>query len=220
MNARPYLKGLGLMLALGAAGYFFHESDFGSGLNERWIDAQIRGHGVSGALLFIGMGGVFGALGLPRQVLAFLGGYGFGLGWGTLVAACAALAGCVLDFVVARLVLRRHVGARLGRKVERFDRFVAHHPFSMTLLIRLLPAGSNLITNLVAGVSRIPARWFFFGSFVGYLPQTLIFALIGSGVQVDSSVKFALAAGLFVVSGALGAYLYRRYRAASIAAAD
>lgn len=213
----PLFKGLALMTVLVALGVVFHRSELGDLFNRHWIDARVKGHGVTGALWFIGVGSLVAALGLPRQLLAFMGGYAFGL-WGALIAATASLAGCTINFVTARYVLRRHVGARMGRRVARFDRFVAHHPFSMTLMIRLLPAGSNLVTNLVAGVSRIPAGWFLLGSFAGYLPQTFIFALVGSGVQVDSKAKFALAAGLLAVSAGLGVYLYRRYRGSEILA--
>jgi len=82
----------------------------------------------------------------------------------------------------------------------------------MTLLIRFLPFGSNLVTNLAAGVSRVPAFPFFAGSAIGYLPQTVVFALLGSGVAVDPELRFGLSAVLFAASGAVGVYLYRRFR--------
>jgi uncharacterized membrane protein YdjX (TVP38/TMEM64 family) len=211
-RVQPYLKGLTFMLVLGLAGYVFHASDLGSSLNMRWIDARLRGHGVEGALTLIATGGLFVAIGMPRQIVAFLGGYGFGPGWGTLIAASATLAGCVLDFVVARGLLRASVRKRLGARTAQFDRIVACYPFVATLAIRLLPAGNNLATNLLAGVSGIPVGRFLLASFIGYLPQTLIFALIGSGIQVDSRIEFALAAALFGVSGALGVILYRHAR--------
>lgn len=82
----------------------------------------------------------------------------------------------------------------------------------MTLLIRLLPVGNNLLTNLAAGISSIRPTAFFSGSYLGYLPQTLVFALVGSGVNISQPLKIGLAAALFVVSGLLGVYLYRHHR--------
>jgi uncharacterized membrane protein YdjX (TVP38/TMEM64 family) len=87
------------------------------------------------------------------------------------------------------------------------------------MLIRLLPVGHNLATNLVAGVSSIPAAPFFLGSAVGYLPQTLVFALIGSGVQTDPLLHTVLGVTLFLASGVFGAWLYRRQRRVRPAAA-
>lgn len=212
MKARVLFKGLALILSLALLGYLFKSSDLGGSLNEAWIDARVRGHGLNGALLFLLMGGIFTAIGLPRQVIAFLGGYAFNIGLGTLLGALAALLGCMLSFGYARLfgqgVLRNKLGARAGR----FDHFIQAHPFTMTVLIRLLPVGSNLLTNLAAGISSIRPAPFFAGSFLGYVPQTLVFVLVGSGAHLAPVLKLTLAIGLFLVSMAIGMYLYRRHR--------
>ena len=212
MKARVILKGLALMLSLALLGYLFKSSDLGNSVNEAWIDARVRGHGVNGALLFLLMGGVFTAIGLPRQIIAFLGGYAFSIGLGTLLGALAAVLGCMLSFGYARLFGKGFLRAKLGESAGRFDHFIHEHPFSMTVLVRLLPVGSNLLTNLDAGISSIRPAAFFSGTLLGYLPQTLVFALVGSGVHIAPTLKLSLAIGLFLVSGALGAYLYRRFR--------
>lgn len=212
MKARVILKGLALMLSLALLGYLFESSDLGNSVNEAWIDAKVRGHGFNGALLFLLMGGLFTAIGLPRQIIAFLGGYAFGLTLGTLLGALAALLGCGLSFAYARLFGKNLLRARLGERAGRFDRFIHDHPFSMTVLVRLLPIGNNLLTNLAAGISSIRPAYFLSGTFLGYLPQTLVFALVGSGVHIDPVLKLVLAIGLFLISGVLGAYLYRRFR--------
>lgn len=212
MNARVIFKGLALILSLALLGYLFKTSDLGSSVNEAWIDNRVRGHGLNGALLFLLMGGIFTAIGLPRQIIAFLGGYAFNITLGTLLGALAALIGCMLAFAYARFFGKGLLRARLGERVARFDRFVHDHPVSMTVLIRLLPVGSNLLTNLAAGISSIRGQHFFVGTFVGYLPQTLVFALVGSGVHLAPALKLSLAVGLFIVSGVLGVWLYRRFR--------
>jgi len=214
MNARVILKGLALILSLALLGYLFETSDLGNSVNEAWIDARVRGHGFNGALLFLLMGAVFTAIGLPRQIIAFLGGYAFNLVLGTLLGTLAALLGCMLSFAYARFFGKGLLRARLGERAGRFDRFIHDHPFSMTMLIRLLPVGSNLLTNLAAGISSIRAVHFFAGSLLGYLPQSLVFALVGSGVHIAPMLKITLAIVLFLVSMALGVYLYRRRRGA------
>lgn len=212
MKARVVLKGLALILSLALLGYLFNSSDMGTSLNEAWIDARVRGHGLSGALLFLVVGAVFTAIGLPRQIIAFLGGYAFSVGLGTLLGVLAALAGCMLSFGYARLFGKNLLRTKLGERVRQFDQFILEHPLTMTVLIRLLPVGSNLLTNLAAGVSSIRPAAFFAGTVLGYLPQTLVFALVGSGVHIAQTLKLSLAIGLFVISGVLGAWLYHRVR--------
>jgi uncharacterized membrane protein YdjX (TVP38/TMEM64 family) len=118
----------------------------------------------------------------------------------------------VVDFFYARVIGRPLVSARLGARVRRLDDFLAANPFSMTLVIRLLPVGNNFATSLAAGVSRVPARPFLLGSLLGYIPQTMVFALAGSGIEMGARYRLALAALLFVVAGSIGIWLYRRYR--------
>ena len=212
LSSRATFKGLGLIISLALIGYLFDSSDLGNAINETWIDAHIRGHGLEGTLLFLAMGTVFTAVGLPRQIIAFLAGYAFGLIPGTLLGTLAALSGCLVTFLYARLFGRSLLRDRLGQRAARFDRFIHEHPFSMTLLIRMLPVGSNLLTNLAAGTSSARLIPFLAASFMGFLPQSLVFALVGSGINVSPALRIGSAAVLFVASGMLGAWLYHRHR--------
>ena len=212
MRVKTYLPGLVFLATLVAVGYILEDGLLSGLLSEDWIDREVRGKGMSGELLYIGVGGIATALAVPRHIVSFLGGYAFGLGLGTALALLATELGCALTFFYARLVARPLVSARLGARVRRIEDFLAAEPFLMTLLIRLLPVGNNFATCLAAGVSRVPARPFLLGSLLGYLPQTFVFALAGSGIEMGGGLRVAFAVLFFVVSGVIGIWLYRRYR--------
>jgi uncharacterized membrane protein YdjX (TVP38/TMEM64 family) len=212
LRIRTYLPGLVFLFTLVALGYLVESGQLSGLLSEDWIDREVRGKGAPGELLFVAVGGAATALAVPRHIVSFLGGYAFGLGLGTALALAATELGCVLTFYYARVVARPLVSARLGARVRRIEDFLAANPFSMTLLIRLLPVGNNFVTSLAAGVSRVPARPFLSGSLLGYLPQTFVFTLAGSGVEMGGGMRIGFAVLFFVVSGAIGIWLYRRYR--------
>jgi len=220
VNARTLLRGLLLMASFVALGYLLEFSHLGSLLSKGWIDSAVRGQGLHGELLFLGVGLLATAVGLPRQLVSFLGGYAFGFSAGLVLGLAASVLGCLVAFLYARWLGRALVASRFPHRVERLDAFIRRHPFTMTLLIRLLPFGSNLATNLMAGVSSVRATPFVAGSALGYVPQTLVFALVGSGISVDPVLRIGLGVVLFLVSGALGAWLYRRHRRAAPAADD
>lgn len=207
-----WLRGIFLIISLIAIGLLLKNAGLEHLFERRWIDANVRGNGFHGYGLFLAAGALMTAIGLPRQVVAFFGGYAFGVLTGLLLGTLAALGGCVLTFFYARLFGRGLVRRMFPEKLQRFDDFVSGHPFSMTLLVRLLPVGSNLATNLIAGVSRIHKPGFFAGSFVGYLPQTLVFALAGSGLTVGSQWQIGMSIVLLLASSLLGIHLYRRMR--------
>ena len=212
MKLRTYVPGLVFLATLIAIGYVLESGLLTGWLSEDWIDREVRGKGIPGELLFLAVGAVVTAVAMPRHIISFLGGYAFGVGLGTLLAVLATEIGCVMTFFYARIVGRPLVSAKLGARVRRIETFLAANPFSMTLLIRLLPVGNNFATSFAAGVSRVPARPFLLGSLLGYIPQTLVFALAGSGIEMGATVRVAFAALFFVVSGAIGIWLYRRYR--------
>ncbi len=212
MNPKFLLRGLLLMTSLAVLGFFFKTTALGDFLDTGWIDSEVRGKGLAGSIMFVAAGAVFTGVGLPRQVLSFLGGYAFGFIAGTGLALLSTVAGCVGAFYYARFLGRQPVLARFPRRIAKIDDFLSDNPLSMTLLIRLLPVGSNLVVNLAAGVSGIGAASFLAGSAIGYLPQTIVFALVGSGINVEPSFRISLSVVLFVVSAVLGVSLYRKYR--------
>lgn len=211
MSPRVALKGLVLFATLAAVAIVLHESDLTS-FSPAWGQRLVAEYGLLGHLIFVAAGAAFTAVGLPRQAMALAAGYTFGFPQGVLLAVIATTLGCVIAFFYARLLGHRMVHARYPERARRIDRFLAEHPFSMALLLRFLPVGNNLATNLAAGVSSVPAAPFVVGSAVGYLPQTAIFALVGGGMTLPPWVNVAVGAVLFVASGAIGTKLYRRYR--------
>ena len=212
MKVRTYLPGLVFLATLIAVGYGVESGLLTGMLSEDWIDREVRGKGISGELLFVAVGGLVTAVAIPRHVVSFLGGYAFGAVLGTALAVLATEIGCVIVFFYGRYVGRPLVSERIRARVRRIEDFLASNPFSMTLLVRLLPMGNNFATSLAAGVSRVPAQPFLLGSLLGYVPQTFVFALAGSGIEVGARSRLVIAAVFFVVSGAIGIWLYRRYR--------
>lgn len=212
MTWRVLLKGLVMLASLAALGFLASHFQFGEMLSQHWIDSEIRGKGQAGDLLFLAAGALATALSFPRQAVAFLGGYAYGFVAGTALSTLATLLGCALGFFYARWLGRAFVQRRFPGRLRKLDAFLHAHPFSMALVIRLLPVGHNASTNLLAGVSSVRALPFFTGSTLGYLPQNLVFALAGSGVNLDPGVRLTLAVVLFVISSLLGLWLYRGHR--------
>ena len=212
LKPRLILKGLVMILSLAAFGWALKVSGLGDILSEHWIDAEVKGQGLIGRMVFLGLGAGLIAVGVPRQAVCFLGGYAFGFIEGMALASVSSLIGCVLCFFYARLLGRELVMHKFAARVRRVDDFLKENPLSMAMLIRFLPVGSNLLTNLVGGVSPVPAGAFFIGSMIGYLPQTAVFVLLGSGVQVDPVFRIGSSVVLFLVSAVMGVVLYRRMR--------
>ncbi len=208
------LRGPVLILTLAGIGALLKLLGLESMLQTGWVDHAVRGHGLAGAATLVLAGAAFTALGLPRQVPSFLAGYAFGVVQGTLWGLLAALLGAWASFQFARFMGRDFLVRRFPHRIKRIDDFLTGNTVAMVLVLRLSPFSNNLAANLAAGVSGVQALPFFAGSALGFLPQTVVFALLGSGFTLDQGLRFGLSAVLFVVSTLLGLWLWRRFRAA------
>jgi uncharacterized membrane protein YdjX (TVP38/TMEM64 family) len=153
------------------------------------------------------------AVGMPRQAVCFAAGLAFGAAGGTAVAEMATVAACVADFGWSRLVARDWARRRvLGRyrRLAELDRLLAAQPFTAVLTLRLLPVGNSLMLSLLAGLSGARLLPFTLATALGALPQTVVFALLGSGIAVGHLARVVLAAALFALSAVVGLMLMRR----------
>ncbi len=176
--------------------------------------AAMEAAGRQGPAGFVLIGTLACAAALPRQVVALAGGYAFGFWPGCALALLAEILGCAIDFFWARLLGRRaasrFIERREGGRLHRLDRFLAERAFTATLTLRLLPFGNNFALNLLAGLSGVASLPFLAASLLGYVPQTVVFALAGAGASLSDSAQLGLAGGLMAASIGLGFALLRR----------
>ncbi len=202
-KALAVLSLLGLLALAAHFGLFEHLSD------RNWVAGYVSDNGALAWFALVGAGALYTALGAPRQALAFVFGFTFGSLTGSALALVATLLGCISSFYYARWILRRSLQKRFPRRLEKFESLLEHDTWLKVLMLRLLPVGSNLLTNLAAGTTRLSAPQFFSGSLVGYIPQTLVFAFAGAGIGLSDHWQLIISGGLFVISTGIGAYLYR-----------
>lgn len=209
-----------LLLALGLAAGGVLLKSLGAAPGTEWVDTYVLGQGLLGDAVFVLAGAALTAVGVPRQGLAFLAGYAFGAVEGTALAMAAQILGCGAAYAWARAIGQPWAEARLagrfGHRLRPMRDVLVGSPFGTTLALRLLPIGNNLAVNLLAGMAAVPALAFLAASALGYLPQTVIFALLGKGIRVDGAWQMGLAAVLFVVSVLIGLWLLRRHRAGRV----
>ncbi|MBA6414502.1 VTT domain-containing protein [Colwellia sp. 6M3] len=195
-----------LLLAITLATMFF--GDYGVSI-QLYLNALIP-KTLTGALTFILLLTPALAIGLPRQIAALSAGFLFGAGFGVLLATISAIVGCLITLLLARKLLSNLVEQQYPEPLAKVSYFFSHHTFIKALTIRLIPAGSNFLTNVLAGTARTPISPFIFGSAVGFIPQMTIFSLMGAGLQVNGQQQLMLSLVLLVMALLLSGYFYRK----------
>lgn len=155
------------------------------------------------------------ALGAPRLIFYVLGGLAFGFWQGLVLAQIGAVTGSWITFWAVRHGGRAWFERTLGRHRLVGRAFRVRSSVRAVVLIRQLPLTSVMINGGLA-LSQVSARAFLLGTFIGYLPQGVIAALIGSGVVDEQAVeglgKLA-AAGIVLLLGAFMLWRWRRGKA-------
>lgn len=174
--------------------------------------ARLESAGLVGVLMFLGAGALATGVGLPRQLLAFIGGLAYGIVPGLALALLAALAGCYLTVRLSTAFFSDWVRQRYPAFISQLDNLLQNDVFIKILMLRLQPLGTNLLTNVCIGFTSV-SRWkFLLSSGIGYVPQMLVFVLIGSGIRVGSEAQWVLSAVLMALSVLLGILIIRLHK--------
>jgi len=210
MAKRRLLWLFALLVAAGLIVFLYHTPP------AQWDNAKrlgefINAQGTAGILIFLLAGAAATSIGLPRQFFAFAAGFSFGVVGGVLLSSLGAIAGCALTFCVSRRWLAGYVQKRFPGAVKNLNKLVEQDAFLKIVVLRMQPLGTNFLTNVCAGVTAISSRLFLISSWVGYLPQMIVFSLLGAGVRIGSNAYLTYSIMMLVISIAIGIWLYRRY---------
>ncbi len=138
------------------------------------------GMGLRAALFVVAFSLLIG-VGLPRLWVSAIAGALFGTLWGTLLALAATLVGAAIVFRIGQAVLAGMVRRRMGPRLAMWQARFEDNAFWWVLYIRLFPLSNATLAGLLCGACRIPFRAYLAGSFLGFIPLTVVFAIFGSG---------------------------------------
>lgn len=156
------------------------------------LQAELAREGSAAPLVFAGATASLVAVGAPRLWFAAAGGLLFGWLPGFLLAQAGTTAGCLLNFAWGRWVMRELLAGREMPRLRRLLDGLARAPVATNVAVRLCPVGNCFAFNLLLAASPVSTRDFLVGTFLGTLPETLVYALFGGSAQ-GGSLRLLLA---------------------------
>ena len=195
----------------GAAIYLLSRPDVRTHyLDAKQVRADFAEHGWLGHVAFVAAGTVALSLGVPRTWINAAAGGLYGALLGATVGQLTTLLGASVNFFLGRSLLRGPVRRLLpGRWAPWYERFNANG-FRWILYLRMVPISNATVVNLACGASKVRFRTFLGATFLGYLPLTVVFAVLGSAATESSGWKLGLGLGVFAVLLAAQFLLRRR----------
>lgn len=194
-----------LVIGFFASGLQQHLSLDALKAQQQVLDQQVTSQPILASALYVGLYVLVTALSLPgAALLTLIGGALFGLGWGLLLVSFASTAGATLAMLISRFLLQGWVQKRFGTRLERINQGIDREGAFYLFALRLVPAFPFFLINLAMGLTRLPARTFWWVSQLGMLPGTLVYVNAGRELGQLDSLAGILSPGLlgaFVLLG-------------------
>lgn len=168
-------------------------------LNVEHVRSRLQEFGPMAKVVFLGLGAFATGIGVPRLWISAIAGGLFGATWGSIIGQLASIIGALVTFFLARLLLRTVVNRRMPAWMRVWYHRFNEHGFFWLFYIRLFPFANATVTNVIGGVSRVPVTTFLVATFLGYLPETIIFAMFGSSAAKKDWLQFVMAAVCLIV---------------------
>lgn len=165
-----------VMLLFAAARYFHAQELLKDAL------ARIAGLGIWGPLIFTAIYILASVLFIPGAILTLGAGVVFGVVKGSIIVSIAATLGATCAFLVGRYLARDWVARKIegNQKFKAIDEAVAKEGWKIVGLVRLSPVFPFNLLNYVFGLTRVSLRHYFFASWIGMFPGTVMYVYIGS----------------------------------------
>jgi len=192
----------------------FRWTDVGRNLSPDQIRETIQSVGNLAPILYVLIYSIAPVFFIPGWIITISGGLTFGPLWGTILTVLGATIGATLAFFVGRFLGRDFVSGMLKEKfktIEALDAQAASHGFQVIFFLRLIPLVPFNALDYVAGISKVSARNYILGTFLGIIPGTFAYVYLGSTLTHIYSWRFALAVGLLILLSLIP-MLYKRWK--------
>jgi uncharacterized membrane protein YdjX (TVP38/TMEM64 family) len=145
------------------------------------------------------------AFSLPvASILTLLAGALFDLWLGATVVLLAATVGATLAFLSSRFLFHDWVQAKLGARMETFNRGFESDGAFYLFSLRLVPLFPFWLINLAMGLTPIRTWTYFWVSLIGMLPGTMLYINVGKRLAELEDARGLISAPFLISLAVLG----------------
>jgi len=146
----------------------------------RTMDA-VKEMGWIGYVIFAVMYVVATVLFWAPTILTLGAGAAYGVGTGTVLVSVSSMLGASAAFLIGRYFARGFIAGKMERnpKFRAIDDAVGVQGWKIVGLTRLSPAFPFSLLNYMYGLTPVSFRGYFFASWIGMLPGTVMYVYLG-----------------------------------------
>ncbi len=141
-------------------------------------------HSVLAPLIFMGTYIIAVAISIPSAtIITLLGGFLFGIVFGTLYVVISATIGAISIFLAARSAFHALFFAKAKPWLEKMEKGFQKNALQYLLFLRLVPLFPFWLVNIVPALLNVRLRTYIIATFLGIIPGVLIYVSVGNGLD-------------------------------------
>lgn len=111
---------------------------------------------------------------------------------GPIFILCGSMLGAVLDFIIARKLGRKFISKRWPDLISIINKFAKRFGFESMVFFRIFPTVTFDIVSYTAALTHVKFKTFCLATFLGLLPLTITYGIVGTGLESDDGRKIVL----------------------------
>ena len=176
-----------LIIIINFSGYFSYLNIHQISNNYLFIENYIDSNFFSACLIFILVYILAVIVVMPGAwLLTFSGGFFFGWIIGSFLTIIGATIGACILFILSKSILGKYLNQKIKNKkgvLANFEKNINDNAFNYLLFMRLMPLFPFVFVNIAPSLLGIGFFVFFITTFLGIIPATIIYSLLGSGAS-------------------------------------
>lgn len=176
------------------------------------VRSQIRGLGVAGPLLILGLALIHAVVFYPAEIVDAAAGFVYGFFPALALMMLGWLLSGLICFAVGRSVARPLLDRWFGReRFERTEATIERGGATLLLAVRLIPIVPFSLVSYAAGAARVPLWRFVWTTLVAYLPITALAVYFGTRLEgLSLTDPLVLISAAILLALLLGGHLIMR----------
>ncbi|PCH99434.1 MAG: TVP38/TMEM64 family protein [Alphaproteobacteria bacterium] len=158
------------------------------------------------------------ALSLPiASLLTFIGGFLFGVVYGSAIVAICATIGATIIFKVAQSSIGTALRSKAGGLYKRVEKDMETNAFSYLLFLRLVPLFPFFLINILPALFNVRTSTYIITTFIGILPGTIVYVNVGRQLGTIENPADLISPHMILAISLLGVFalvpmLYQKFK--------
>lgn len=159
----------------------------------------VEDHYFSSVILFVAAvvtTGFFVPAAIP---MILVGGFLFGIFWGTIYVNLGFTVGATLAFLFSRYVIGNWIQHRYESQLRSFNDEISRHGRNYLITLRMIPLFPFFSVNYFAGVTKMPLARYVWSTALGMLPISVAYSFAGREIGRIESPNDIMSAKFLIV---------------------